>query len=84
MKKLIGTLLVLAACFPAKAGDGEYAASKISPALLKNAHVVKRMEEIRYEVSSYNKTRLYKKYAITVLDAAAVVQSTSDFFLRNH
>lgn len=70
MKKLIGTLLVLAICFLAKASDGEYAASKISSALLKNAHVVKRMEEIRYEVSSYNKTRLYKKYAITVLDEA--------------
>jgi hypothetical protein len=35
---------------------------------LKNAYVVKRSGEQRFEVISYTRARLYEKYAITVLD----------------
>ena len=50
------------------AGNGDYAVSKIPPALLKNAHAVKRMESIRFEVINTGEAVLRKKYAITVLD----------------
>ncbi len=50
------------------AGNGDYAVSKIPPALLKNAHAVKRMETLRFEVINTGEAVLRKKYAITVLD----------------
>lgn len=50
------------------AADDDYAVSKIPEALLKDAHVVKRMEETRFEVLDPGKSRLYHKYALTVLD----------------
>ena len=45
---------------PALAADGVYAVSKIKPALLNHAHAIKRVEEIKYEIISFTKTRLYK------------------------
>jgi transglutaminase-like putative cysteine protease len=56
---------VLTAVF---AGDGDYAVSKIPSALLSNANAVKRMEEIRFDLTNLAKPRLYKKYAITILN----------------
>ncbi len=50
------------------ATDGEYAVSRIPVGLLKNAHVVKRMENIRFEINSISSATLRKRYAITVLD----------------
>lgn len=50
------------------AGDGDYAVSKIPAELLKNADVVKRMEEVRFEVVDPGKSRLYHKYALTILN----------------
>ena len=50
------------------AGNGDYAVSKIPAALLKNAHAVKRMETLRFEVINTGEAVLRKKYAITVLD----------------
>lgn len=50
------------------AGDGDYAVSKIPAELLKNADVVKRMEELRFEVIDPGKSRLYHKYALTILN----------------
>ncbi|HRN55289.1 MAG TPA: DUF3857 domain-containing protein [Agriterribacter sp.] len=50
------------------ANDGDYAVDKIPGALLKNAHVVKRMEDIRFEVLDLGKSRLYHKYALTILN----------------
>jgi Domain of Unknown Function with PDB structure (DUF3857) len=67
-RQFLGIITFLLVGLSALAGDGEYAAAKIPLQLLKNAHVVKRMEEIKYEVSSFTKVKLYKKYAITVLD----------------
>src|SRR5688572_12433841 len=45
-----------------------YAVANIPPLLLKNAHVVKRMEEVRYEITEGNRARFYRKVAYTILD----------------
>jgi len=50
------------------AGDGEYAVSKIPAALLKKAHVVKRMETVSFEIVNTGEAILRKKYAVTILD----------------
>ena len=50
------------------AGDGEYAVSKIAPALLKNANAVVRVEEIRFEINSTKETVLKNHYVITILN----------------
>lgn len=68
IKQIFGIIIFLLAGLSAVATDGKYAVSKIQADLLKNAHVIKRMEEIRYEVNSLTNTKLYKKYAITVLN----------------
>ncbi len=48
-------------------GD-EYAVSRIPAALLKNAHAVKRMEKISFEVMNTGEAVLKKKYALTILN----------------
>ncbi|HEX7903739.1 MAG TPA: DUF3857 domain-containing protein [Chitinophagaceae bacterium] len=53
---------------PVLAGDEPYAFSAIPAALLKNANVVKRTEEIRYVISESNKAKLYKRMAYTILN----------------
>lgn len=50
------------------AAEGDYAISKIPAALLDNAHVVKRMEEGRFEILGLGKSRYYHKYALTILN----------------
>ena len=50
------------------AGEGEYAVSRIPAALLKNAHVVKRMEKISFEIVNTGEAIFKKIYAITILD----------------
>ncbi|MEO6407006.1 MAG: DUF3857 domain-containing protein [Ferruginibacter sp.] len=52
----------------ARAGDPEYPVNKIPAALLKNANVVKRFEEYRFDVINTGKARMYHKVAITVLN----------------
>ena len=68
MKNYISLLSLLLINSLLYAGEGDYAVSKIPVALLKNANVVKRMEEIRFEVLSVNKAKYYKKYALTILN----------------
>lgn len=48
----------------------KYAVSAIAPALLKNAHVVKRMDETRFEVKSLTEAVYTRKFALTILDEA--------------
>lgn len=48
--------------------SGDYDASKISPALLKNTCAVKRMEEIRFEIINPGKAFYYYKKAVTILN----------------
>lgn len=53
------------------ATEGEYAVSRIPATLLKNAVVIKRYGEQRFEITSYTRARLYEKYAITILNDKA-------------
>ena len=56
------------AFFSALAGEGEYAISKIPPALLKNANVVKRSEEERFELKNPAEAYYTYKYVLTILN----------------
>lgn len=61
-------LFLIAAGLSASAADAPYAVKNIKPELLKNANVVKRMEEIRFEIYSTTHTVMNYKYAFTVLN----------------
>lgn len=63
---LAGLYLFFSLC--SRAGDGDYAVSKIPAALLKNAHAVKRMERIVFDVTNTGEAILKRIYAITILD----------------
>ena len=67
-KYCAGVYVLLCLSVNVMAGDGDYAVSKIPAELLKNADVVKRMEEMRFEVVDLGKSRLYHKYALTILN----------------
>lgn len=64
-------LLFLLCCFwvfAAHAGEGEFAVSKISPALLKNANAVMRVDEQRFEVIHPGKAIEKNRYVVTILN----------------
>lgn len=62
--------ILTALCFlmAGKAGAAEYPAATIPAELLKNASVVKRFEDIKFEIISTSETVLTKKYVLTVLN----------------
>ena len=69
MRKLLSILfLSCVAAFPARAGDGEYAVSKIPPALLKNANAVIRLREEYTELQKEDKLFTREHYVITILN----------------
>ncbi|MDH7461445.1 DUF3857 domain-containing protein [Chitinophagaceae bacterium 26-R-25] len=68
MKKIFQLLLCLCVSAICKAGNGDYSIAKIAPGLMKDANVIKRYEEIKFEVVSVNKARTYKKVAYTILN----------------
>src|SRR5438132_923501 len=68
MKKYLLLIIAVAGVIVAKAGDGDYAVAKIPVELLKNANVVKRLEEVRFTIYSTSKTVLYHHYVYTVLN----------------
>lgn len=49
-------------------GDGDYAVTRIPAAMLKNANVVKRMEEVTFSILESNKAVLKRKVAYTILN----------------
>lgn len=49
-------------------GDGDYAVLRIPGALMKNANVVKRMEETEFSILESNKAVLKRKVAYTILN----------------
>lgn len=51
-----------------RAADGKYPVSNIPQKLLKDADVVKRMEEVQFEIVSTGETILHRKYALTILN----------------
>lgn len=69
MKKLKFFLaIVLSTPLFTYADDPDYAVNKIPAQLLVNANVVKRFEEIRFEVINIGKAKLYHKVALTILN----------------
>lgn len=69
MKKYFLLFLVFTlAADIASANNGDYAVNKIPSTLLKDAWVVKRMDESTYQIISFTKARLYEKFAITILN----------------
>ncbi|PWT72194.1 MAG: hypothetical protein C5B59_16355 [Bacteroidetes bacterium] len=68
IKNLIIFLFFSVSIMRLYAGNGDYAVSNIPAALLKNANVVKRMEEIKFEIVDIGKAKEYYKYAITILN----------------
>jgi hypothetical protein len=64
-RSIFGCLLFACKLF---AGDGDYAVSKISPALLKNANAVLRLEEMEVEISSAKEYYQRYHYVITILN----------------
>ncbi len=61
-------IAVLFTGFFAKAGDIKYPVSAIPENLKKDADVVKRMEEVEFEVISTKQTKLHYKYALTIMN----------------
>ena len=68
LPSLITVFLLYTVPIFANNGEGEYAVSKIPAALLQNAHVVKRFEQISFEVVNTGEALLRKKYALTIMD----------------
>lgn len=61
--------LVTASSFLCKAGDKiDYAVSSIPAILQINANAVLRMDETRFEVTAIGRARMYRHYAITILN----------------
>jgi transglutaminase-like putative cysteine protease len=59
---------VLLTCFFAKASDIKYPVSSIPESLKKNANVVKRMEEIVFEIANLKEAVYRRKVAYTILN----------------
>lgn len=76
MKKIIITAFTLATSFAGWAGDGIYSIRNIPDSLLKKANVVKRAENIRFEIINTGETILQQHYAITILNEAGDKYST--------
>jgi Domain of Unknown Function with PDB structure (DUF3857) len=67
-KTLISILLFSCISLHVKAGGGEYAVSFIPANLMVNAHAVKRMEQISFEIVNPGEAILKRKYALTILN----------------
>lgn len=64
-----GALLLALVATGAQAGDKvDYAVSAVNPALLKNANMVLRRDETRFELIGVGRARKYQVYAITILN----------------
>lgn len=68
MKKVMLLLMLPCVFMQVKGADGDYAVSKIAPALLVNAYAVKRYEEIRFDIININRATYYRKVAYTILN----------------
>ncbi|MEO7924416.1 MAG: DUF3857 domain-containing protein [Chitinophagaceae bacterium] len=75
MRKAFFALFLLFFSLPLWAIEGIYDVARIAPSLRVNAHAVKRMERISFEVISTGEAILKRKYAITILDENAEDQA---------
>jgi hypothetical protein len=62
--------LIFLCSVAALANNGDFAVSKISPALLKNANAVLRVEELRFDINSIRETITRNRYVVTILNEA--------------
>lgn len=69
-KKIIVVMLCSFLSLVVMAGEGDYAFSKIPATLLKGANVVKRFEELRFEITGKNRAKYRLKVAYTILNEA--------------
>ena len=64
MKNILLTIsIVISICSSAQ---NKYPVAAIPASLLKKAHVVKRMEEIRFEIVNLHETIYKRKFALTI------------------
>jgi hypothetical protein len=68
MKKFFLIMVIVTRNIFLYAGEGEYAVSKISPALMKNADAVLRFEDIKFEIRSTKEAVETNHYVITILN----------------
>jgi len=68
MKKLFSITVFVITGFCLYANDGDYAVSKISPLLLKNANAILRFEDIKFEIINSKETIETSHYVITILN----------------
>ncbi len=68
MKRCFFIMAVITQNISLYAGDGEYAVSKISRALMTNANAILRFEDIKFEIHSPKEAIETKHYVITVLN----------------
>ena len=62
------SLIVSLAITLCSSAQNKYPVAAIPASLLKNAHVVKRMENARFEIINLHETVYTRKYALTILD----------------
>src|SRR5215204_747293 len=68
MKRLINTCMGCMLLIGAYAANEPYATRNIADSLLKGAHMVKRTEQIQFDITSTRQSTLHYKYALTVLN----------------
>lgn len=69
MKKVLLSLITgVLFCLNVFGGDGDYAVSKIAPALLKNANAVVRLEDISFEIKNTHETYERTHLVLTILN----------------
>src|SRR3982751_3896139 len=68
MRNIVLSFVLICSAICVQAGDIKYPAKAIPEKLLKNAHVVKRMEEVYFELSDLNDVIIRRKIALTILD----------------
>jgi Domain of Unknown Function with PDB structure (DUF3857) len=68
IKRLTGFICFIVLSLAVRAGEGEYAVSRIPLTLLKNANSVVRQNLTIYEIYSLTKMRIRHKLAITILN----------------
>jgi len=66
--RLLAIIFFLLFTILSRAGDGDYAVSKIAPELLKNADAVLRLEDIKFEILSTKESIETNHYVITILN----------------
>lgn len=68
INKFILIVVFSVGAFSLHANDGDYAVSKISPALLKNANAVVRLEELSFEIVNLRQAVERYHFVITILN----------------